>query len=53
MPSKKPQMTIRLEENEYQYLQEWANQEFLSVTQLAKVILKKAIASHQKEHQQE
>jgi len=46
MPSKKPQMTIRIEEDEYKYLQDWATEEFISVPQLAKIIVKKAIANH-------
>lgn len=49
MPSKKPQMTIRVEEDEYQYLEEWASEEFLSPTQLAKIIIKRAIANRKKE----
>jgi hypothetical protein len=44
MPSKKPQMTIRIEEDEYKYLQDWATEEFISVPQLAKIIVKKAIS---------
>ncbi len=49
MPSKKPQLTIRIEEDEYSYLQTWAEKEFMTVPQLAKIILKKAIASQRKE----
>lgn len=49
MPSKKPQLTIRIEEDEYNYLQDWAEKEFMTAPQLAKIILKKAIASHKKE----
>ena len=37
-------MTIRIEPDEYKYLLDWASREFLSVPQLAKVIVKKAIA---------
>ena len=43
-------MTIRLEEEEYKCLQAWADNEFLTVPQLAKVVLKKAIANYQKDH---
>ena len=50
MPSKKPQMTIRIESDEYEYLQDWASKEFLSVPQLTKVIVKKAIAQHKESH---
>jgi len=49
MPSKKPQLTIRIEEDEYSYLQEWAKEEFMTPPQLAKILLKKAIASKKKE----
>ncbi|HLO85337.1 MAG TPA: hypothetical protein VK203_10040 [Nostocaceae cyanobacterium] len=48
MPSKQPQMTIRLPEEEYEYLQEWASREFLTVSQMAKVILRRAIAQDKK-----
>lgn len=51
MPSKKPQMTIRIEEDEYKYLEDWAAREFLSVPQLAKVIVKRAIAENKKSQQ--
>ncbi|MFM6250178.1 MAG: hypothetical protein ACKPJO_00470 [Dolichospermum sp.] len=53
MPSKKPQMTIRIEEDEYKYLENWATREFLSVPQLAKVILKRAISQNRKSKQVE
>ena len=53
MPSKKPQMTIRIEEDEYKYLENWATREFLSVPQLAKVIVKIAIAENKKSQQVE
>jgi hypothetical protein len=52
MPSKKPQMTIRIEPDEYKYLQDWASREFLSVPQLTKVIVKKAIAESKQANQQ-
>ncbi|AUB44826.1 hypothetical protein NPM_80011 (plasmid) [Nostoc sp. 'Peltigera membranacea cyanobiont' N6] len=48
MPSKKPQMTIRIEEDEYKYLQSWANKEFLTVPQLTRVLVKRAIAEQKK-----
>ena len=44
-------MTIRIEPDEYKYLQDWASREFLSTTQLAKVILKKAIAKDRDQNQ--
>lgn len=52
MPSKKPQMTIRIEPDEYRYLQDWASREFLSVPQLTKVIVKRAIAENKQTNQE-
>jgi hypothetical protein len=52
MPSKKPQMTIRIEEDEYKYLQEWAAKEFLTVPQLTRVLVKRAIAENKQINQQ-
>ncbi len=48
MPSDKPRVTLRLEEEEYKYLEDWASQEFLTVPQLTRVIVKKAIAENKK-----
>ncbi len=44
-------MKIRIEEDEYKYLENWATREFLSVTQLAKVIVKRANAENKKSQQ--
>jgi hypothetical protein len=52
MPSKKPQMTIRIEEDEYKYLQSWASKEFLTVPQLTRVLVKRAIAEQRKLEQE-
>jgi hypothetical protein len=42
----KPRITIRLEsDKEYQVLNEWAEQEFISVAQLVKSIVRKALSS--------
>lgn len=46
MPSDKPRVTLRLEEDEYKYLEHWASKEFLTVPQLTKVIVKRAIAEN-------
>ncbi|BAZ82978.1 hypothetical protein PN497_21520 [Sphaerospermopsis kisseleviana CS-549] len=46
MPSDKPRVTLRLEEEEYKYLEDWASQEFLTVPQLTRVIVKRAIAQN-------
>ncbi|MFL9458066.1 hypothetical protein AB0756_39515 [Tolypothrix campylonemoides VB511288_2] len=53
MPSKKPQLTIRIETEEYAYLIDWAEKEFMGPSQLAKIVLKKAIASQKKERGEE
>ncbi len=45
-------MTIRIEPDEYKYLQDWASREFLSVPQLTKVIVKKAISENKQANQQ-
>ena len=52
MPSDKPRVTLRLEEVEYKYLEDWAAKEFLTVPQLTRVIVKRAIAEHQQKSQQ-
>ena len=45
MPSDKPRITLRIEPDEMESLEEWAKEEFLTVPQLARVILKRAIAT--------
>jgi len=45
-------MTIRIDPDEYKYLQDWASKEFLSVPQLTRVIVKKAIAENKQANQQ-
>lgn len=45
-------VTLRLEEEEYKYLEDWASQEFLTVPQLTRVIVKKAIAQNKQNSQQ-
>lgn len=44
MPSQKPRITLRLDEIDVSNLEEWSKEEFLTVPQLARVIIKKAIA---------
>ena len=46
MPSKKPSLTIRIEKDEYEKLKTWAAREFMTPPQLARIILKKAIAEN-------
>jgi len=45
MPSDKPRITLRIEPDEMESLEEWAKEEFLTVPQLARVIVKRAIAT--------
>lgn len=49
MPSNKPRVQIRFEEEDFSYLEEWAKSEFIPVTQLCRAIILKAVASHKKE----
>ncbi len=44
MPSDKPRITLRIEPDDMECLEEWAKEEFLTVPQLARVIVKRAIA---------
>jgi hypothetical protein len=45
MPSDKPRITLRIEPDEMECLEQWAKEEFLTVSQLARVIVKRAIAT--------
>lgn len=49
MPSNKPRVTLRLDDDEFKYLEQWAAKEFLTVPQLTRVIVKKAIAREKEE----
>jgi len=44
MPSKNPQVSIRLTPEEYEYLQEVAERNFVTLPQFVKILVKKAIA---------
>jgi len=50
MPSDKPRITLRIEPDDMESLEEWAKEEFLTVPQLARVIVKRAIASKKHLH---
>lgn len=43
MPSKKPQVSLRLEEHEYEELKEWAESEFRTPAALSAIIIKKTL----------
>jgi hypothetical protein len=45
MPSDKPRITLRIDPDDMECLEEWAREEFLTVPQLARVIVKRAIAT--------
>jgi hypothetical protein len=45
-------VTLRLDDEEFKYLEQWAAKEFLTVPQLTRVIVKKAIAKQQEESTQ-
>jgi hypothetical protein len=44
MPSKNPQVSIRLTPEEYEYLQGIAERNFVTLPQFVKILVKKAIA---------
>jgi hypothetical protein len=44
MPSKNPQVSIRLNPEEFSFLEQWAENEFMNPTQLVKIIVRRAIA---------
>mgnify|MGYP002785184787 FL=1 len=49
MPSSKPRITLYMDEEDMDSLEQWAKDEFLSVPQLTKVIVKRAIAEYRKQ----
>ena len=51
MPSDKPRITLRIEPEDMEYLEKWAKEEFLTVPQIARVIVKRAIAARAKNEQ--
>jgi hypothetical protein len=50
MPSDKPRVTVYLDKQEMEVLTTWAGQEFLTVPQLTRVVVKRAIAEYLKQH---
>lgn len=53
MPSDKPRVTLRLDDADMEWLETWAKKEFLTVPQLTRIVVKKAIAEYQKQHPRE
>ncbi|AFZ04527.1 hypothetical protein Cal6303_5652 (plasmid) [Calothrix sp. PCC 6303] len=53
MPSQKPRITLRLDQEDIDNLEKWAKKEFLTVPQLTRVIVKKAIANYFKINHEE
>lgn len=51
MPSEKPRVQIRFEENDFRFLEKWANSEFIPVTQLCRSIILKAVARKREEEE--
>ncbi|WP_026736100.1 hypothetical protein [Fischerella sp. PCC 9605] len=45
MPSKKPQVSLRLEPDEYEQLRSWAESEFRTPSALSAIIIKKTLSS--------
>jgi hypothetical protein len=50
MPSDKPRITLYLDKQDMECLGVWANREFLTVPQLTRVVVKRAIAEYLKQH---
>lgn len=50
MPSDKPRITLRLDQDDIESLEYWAKQEFLTVPQLTRVIVKKAVKEWLEKH---
>jgi hypothetical protein len=50
MPSNKPRVTLYFDKQEMEILEAWAGQEFLTVPQLTRVVVKRAIAEYLKQH---
>ena len=50
MPSDKPRVTLYLDTQEMEVLAKWASQEFLTVPQLTRVVVKRAMAEYLKQH---
>jgi hypothetical protein len=50
MPSDKPRITLYLDKQDMEWLGLWANQEFLTVPQLTRVVVKRAIAEYLKQN---
>jgi hypothetical protein len=53
MPSNKPRVTLYFDNQEMEILEAWAGQEFLTVPQLTRVVVKRAIAEYLKQHPRE
>lgn len=49
MPSEKPRIQIRFEDEDFSYLEEWAKDEFIPLTQLCRAIILRAVANRKKE----
>jgi hypothetical protein len=52
MPSKNPQVSIRLTPEEYQYLQEVAERNFVTLPQFVKILVKRAIAEDKQKNKE-
>lgn len=50
MPSDKPRITLYLDKQDMEYLGAWADKEFLTVPQLTRVVVKRAIAEYLKQN---
>jgi hypothetical protein len=51
VPSKKPSITIRVNDEEYEVLKNWADREYRTVAGLVLALTKKAIDEYKERHQ--
>ncbi|GJD17241.1 hypothetical protein RIVM261_021970 [Rivularia sp. IAM M-261] len=51
VPSKKPSITIRVNDEEYEVLKDWAEREYRTVAGLVLALTKKSIDEYKERHQ--
>ncbi|WP_206758277.1 hypothetical protein [Nostoc sp. FACHB-190] len=51
MPSNKPKVQIRFEDEDYRYLEDWAKSEFIPITQLCRQLILKAAEQRKSEQE--
>ncbi|MBD2255602.1 hypothetical protein H6G14_30855 [Nostoc parmelioides FACHB-3921] len=51
MPSSKPKVQIRFEDEDFRYLEDWAKSEFIPITQLCRQLILKAAEQKRREEE--